>query len=115
MVPDRLHNKYLGKNNTPAPGAERSRTVYTIKNLVKKVHRLPEPNNGPGPFTQTILRSKRHRLPEPNNGPGPFTQEIFRSSDTGSRSQTTVPDRYKWMFSSKRHRLPKPNGPGPFI
>ena len=44
-------------NKTPAPRAERSRTVYTNKIPRSKQHRLPEPN-GPGRYTKAFVRDE---------------------------------------------------------
>ena len=98
---------------TPSPVAkERSRTVYTNKNSFKTT---PAPGAKQRSRTAYIrnIPFKRHRLPERNNGPGPFTSECLVQNGTGSRSQT-VPDRlYNKYLVQKRHRLPEPNSPRP--
>ena len=74
-VPDRSQvNIY--PNKTPAPRAERSRTVYTNKIPRSKQHRLPEPN-GPGPLHKSICKRRKQNSIKRNKGPGvgPATTE----------------------------------------
>ena len=111
MVPDRLHNKYLGKNNT----GSRSRTVPD------RLHKQYCVQNDTGSRSQTTVPDRLHKKYSVQATPAPGAKQRSRTvtsgclvqNGIGSRSQT-VPDRlYNKYLVQKRHRLPEPNSPRP--
>ena len=105
-----VYTNNISFKTTPAPGAkQRSRTVYT-RNIPFKRHRLPEPNNGPGPL-QVDVEFKTASAPGAKRSRTVYIINISFKNDTGSRSRT-VPDRYtkeKKYLAQNLTRLPEPN------
>ena len=96
---------------TPAPVAkERSRTVYT-NNISFKTTPAPGAKQRSRTVYTRNIPFKRHRLPEPNNGPGPFTSGCLVQNGIGSRSQTVSDRLYNKYLVQERHRLPEPTVP----